>query len=228
MKAPPLVVTGSLVTFLLALLAITAQRGAAHDLRQEMAGYTATLAEPPPAAPAADDAASTALTEAERLELLRLRGQLGRLRADARGLATAEQEHTNLQQRLTAVRANPGNLQNILPPGYILRRNARNAGQATPQATVETLLWAAEHRDLKTLLETLSPEEAQKMAEQVQRQGDKFWEGAAQLPGMWVREQRSLPDGTVELKLAVDPRGEGETQTMKSRLVDGRWRLDLR
>jgi hypothetical protein len=228
MKAPLLLATASLLALLLALLAVVAQRGAAHDLRQEIATLTATLTAPVPAAEAPVRPESAPLTEAERLELLRLRGQITRLRGEARGLAAAEAEHAALQQRLAAAKANPASIGAALPPGYILRRTARNAGQATPEATVETFLWAIEHRDVNTLLQTLTPADAQKLSEGLQRQGEDFWQGAAKLPGMRVSDQKPLADGSVELKLSIELEGTADQQTTKARLVDGRWRIEMR
>jgi len=228
MKAPPILAAASLLTLLVALTATVAQRGAAHDLRQELVTLTDALAASPPAAAAPVHPESAPLTDAERLELLRLRGQITRLRGEARGLAAAQQENTSLQQRLAAAKANPSSVQGALPAGYILRRTARNAGQATPAATVETFLWAIEHRDLNTLLGTLPPEAAQQFAAQLERQGEDFWKDAAKLPGMRVSEQKTLTDGSMELKLSFDIEGHADEQKTKARLVDGRWRIELR
>jgi hypothetical protein len=232
MQAPLYLSVASLLLLLAGIGATFRQGNEARALRAELDALAGALAVADPvtdAAPAAPSAEP--LTEAERLELLRLRNQVTRLRGESQGLEAALQENVSLTERLAAAKANPASAGVVLPPGYILRRTARNAGQATPEATVETFLWALEHRELPTLLQTLSPDAAQKLAEMITRseqQGDDFWRDASKLPGMRVSDQKPMPDGAVELKLSMDIEGTADQQTTKARLLDGRWRLDLR
>jgi hypothetical protein len=231
MKAPSVLTALSLLALLAALGMAAKQRSAAQGLRLEAAAIADSLATaaPAPSAPVEPVApAAEPLSEAERLELLRLRSQITRLRAEARGLEAAKQENASLKERRAAAKANPSSVQSALPTGYILRRTARNVGQATPEAALETFLWAVEHRDLNTLLGTLAPADAQKLAASVTREGEQFWEGVGKLPGMRMSEKQLLPDGSMEVKLSVELEGTGGEQTTKARLVDGRWRLELR
>lgn len=234
MKTPLLLTLGSLAALLVALAGGWKQRSEAGALRLEVESLAGALAAAPaPAAAAPANVPPVApevapLTPEERLELARLRNQVTRLRGEVKGLAALRHEHDSLTQRLATARANPGSPLAALPPGFILRRTARNAGQASPEATVETFLWAVEHRDANALVQTLVPELGQRFAADLKREGASFWDGASKLPGLRIVESAAMPDGTMQLKLAIEPDGTADMQTMKVRQVDGLWRLEMR
>lgn len=229
MKAPLFLSLASLL-LVLAVIGVAFRQGKeARSLRAEVDALAGALAV---AAPVADGAAAAPaaepLTAAERLELLRLRNEVTRLRVESRGLEAARQENAQLKGRLGSAQASPGALQSALPAGYILRRTARNVGQATLEATVETFLWAIEHRDVAVLQQTLTPEAAQTFARGLQQDREEFWAHASLLPGLRISGQQAQPDGSVEFRMSFDLEGDENLGTTKARLVEGRWRLELR
>lgn len=229
MKVPLVLNVAASLVLLTGLASNLGQRNEAGTLRALRGALVAESNCPTigthPSAPVAGEAP---LTDTERQELLRLRGQITQLRREGGKLEAVTQENASLKQRLAVARADPASVGAALPPGYILRRTARNAGQGTPQATVETFLWALENRDPLTLLQTLAPEDAQKLQEEIQKAGEEFWKTSAKLPGMKLGEQKALPDGSVEFELSIDIEAGSEGRKTTARLQDGRWRIKLR
>ncbi|MCP5520238.1 MAG: hypothetical protein H7A46_01665 [Verrucomicrobiales bacterium] len=188
---------------------------------------TPPASSPPPAANTSEP-----LTDEERTELLQLRGEVTTLNQRLGELASVEQRHDALQAQLDKARVNPKSVEAVVPEGYILRTKARNVGQATPEAALETFLWACEHRDEKALRDTVlwnPPDLFSGPEGQARIQG--FWDEVGKLPGFQPVEKTPQPDGSVAIKLAVTP-GSGNDPTsqahMIARPVDGGWKLEFR
>ena len=236
MKAPAVATLLTLVAVLAALAISVRQGGTIRELRQEVlrlaSDSTAPAVPETPAqsAPAvAAMAGGDALTEAEHLELLRLRGQVTLLRSQVRGVTPAQQENAALKERLARAKANPGSPQSILPPGYLLRRQARMAGQGSPEAALETFLWAIEHRDFATLQQVLTGDMARELSAQFGQQGaEAFWKSSGALPGFRVTGKKALPDGSVQMGLSFDLEESAMANSMSAHLIDGQWRLNMR
>lgn len=159
------------------------------------------------------------------LELLRLRSQVGQLERRKRELAGASVEQQRLQAQLTN-RA-PAEAADVrLPPGYIRRAAARNIGQATPDAALETFMWAVHHRDLSVLMQCFDPKHREDIEKSLKQAGseDGFFKGADGLVGGLITTRETQADGSVVLKLQVNPQS-ADTENMRFRLVDGRWCL---
>jgi hypothetical protein len=79
---------------------------------------------------------SKSLTEAQRSELMRLRGEVGLLRRESQELA-----NLRMEKRRTAG-------SDSAQPNYFMAADAwANVGTATPEAALQTFLWAAKHQD---------------------------------------------------------------------------------
>jgi hypothetical protein len=90
-------------------------------------------------------------------ELLRLRAEVTALNTHLHELGSVEREHQELLQQVAARPAGAAKL----PPGYVKRSDARFVGYATPQATLESFLWAMQNRDPAALARAMTPETAQ-------------------------------------------------------------------
>ena len=112
------------------------QQQANTRLREENRALRAQAVPPPvtPASPSAADETDLARRQQEHLELLRLRGEVGRLRAQEKELADLR----------AAGRNSPGASSAVPPPDIIdLPKDSwTDAGFATPQAALKTRGWA--------------------------------------------------------------------------------------
>lgn len=179
------------------------------------AGQTNPVPQPP--------AAARPLTESEKHELLRLRAEVTRLDARRRELASARTENERLQ---TAHRArNPGTSPagTALPAGYIRRTEARFQGAATPEAALESLLWAMTQRDTNALARLMPPEWWDHARVELARNPEEFWK-QSRLPGFRVVEVLQPDVDHAVVKLEILP-GKPPEQ-MKLTRVGGEWRLE--
>jgi len=160
---------------------------------------------------------SAELTQAEHLELLQLRGRVRPLMdqiAEARA-------GTNRVAQLRAQLADIRKLSEPPSPGYIRRSEARNVGKGTPETVFETFLWAAEHRDVGTLLGLLDEPRRQSLERQLNDQGpDKFFHEVTSLPGGRILQRQESGDHTVELEVEFTP---GMTDKIKFQPATNGW-----
>jgi hypothetical protein len=158
-------------------------------------------------------------------ELLRLRNQVSQLGARQRELAGVAAEADGLRAQLARQQTNtPAGAR--LAPGFIRKAEARQAGYATPEDTLQTFLWALQHRDFTNLLQTMTPEAAQKMQTMVQQSGrssEEFFKESESLPGLAIRGREDLPDGSVQLQVEMVPGIPPEKFVVRN--VNGQWKL---
>ncbi len=176
-----------------------------------------------PTAPTADAKDVGASAQSDSTELLRVRSEITRLTARKRELAGAAQEAERLRAQLAAITANAA--ANPLPPGYLRKTQARNAGYNTPDATLQTFLWALNNHDLTNLLQTLTAGAAESLQKQIQRSGnsaDNFFKGADPLPGLAIRNRQTNPDGSVQVEVEFAP---GATENFRLEPINGQWKL---
>ncbi len=142
------------------------------------------------------------LTPAEHLELLQLRGRVRPLMDQIAEAQTGTNRVTRLRAQLADIRKwgePPG-------PGYMRRSEARNLGNGTPEAVLETFMWALEHRDAGTLIGLMSEPERQSMERQLSDQGpDKFFSEVTGFPGGRILQRKVPDDHTVVLEVEYLP-----------------------
>ncbi len=159
-------------------------------------------------------------SEAEHLELLRLRGQIKPLAERVAGVAVLSNQNVRLQARLAAAKAAPA----FPPEGYIRRADAQNRGTATPESVIETFIWAAGNRDTNALLSCLVAPMRESMARQLAEQGaDEFFKNQLRIPGFRIVDRKD--DGPDEVTLMVEF-GPGLSTPMKFRRQDGAWVME--
>ena len=220
-------------TWITVSLALAAIGGGLFAFRQQaeiaqLRGHTAALATARAAqarsatpVPKTGSAAET-LSEQEKLELLRLRGEATRLRERVRGLSGLRVENEKLRAGVKAAGqpgAGPG-----LPAGYVRRRDAQFAGYGSPEATLRSLLWAIEHQDTNSLLAAFDAEHSQGMRDALAREGaEEFWKETGVIPGCRIVATEQVADDEVDLKVEFAP---GDTpQSMRFKRVGDDWKL---
>jgi len=148
-------------------------------------------------------------------ELLQLRNELNRLNRRKAELAAMRVENERLKQQLAASRTNRGGL----PPGYLRKSEARMVGYQTPEAALQTFLWAMQNRNLTNFLETLTPESVAL----AHRAPEQIFEGSEALIGLGVLERERLPDGSMRLRLQIMP--DLPPANVLFRLIGNEWKM---
>jgi hypothetical protein len=160
-----------------------------------------------------------ALTEEEKRERMRLRGQFQPLATRAAQLTAATNGNAFLTRRLAELRARS----NPFPAGYIRRAAAANKGNADPDSTFETLLWAIENRDTNALFSVISAEMRDGLLKNMNDSGtNDFFAGAGAMAGGRIAGRSNIDDATIELQVEIIP---GTTNPIPFHREGGRWVL---
>jgi hypothetical protein len=163
------------------------------------------------------------LTPDEKIELMQLRDRVSTLRERQRALAAVSNVHSDLRvQWIAASNLASGRL----PADYIRREQARFLGGGTPEAVIESFLWAIQHRDTNALAAILEPRSwARIQSDFQQRDPNVFFQSVEAMPGMRIAGSKALSDEYVELKIEVVP-GQ-EPMPIHLRRIDGTWRIQM-
>lgn len=104
--------------------------------------------------------APQSLSAAESLELLRLRGEVAVLRPQIAGLESVRKENQQVRFTLENYLKNPNSKAATVPAtaDYWPRDSWTFTGYATPDAALQSVLWAANNGDLKTLVASTTGE----------------------------------------------------------------------
>ncbi len=210
---------------LVSFWAVLAQQRAISHLRAEQksllasmdASDAAVLAGPVQTAP------NEAPLQTASPELLRLRAQVTALNQRRRELDGVEAQNQRLQAEVAAMETNsPG-----FVAGYIKKADAQFAGFRTPEATMQTFLWALQHQDLTNFFRALTPQSARLYQS---RPGlpplDPFrFERIRALFGMGIVSQRKLSDSTVGASIQFFPKLPPENVDFQQ--IDGDWKMNL-
>jgi len=156
-------------------------------------------------------------------ELMQLRAEVTRLTARKRELANVVETSTRLRAQLANSQANSGGLP--LPAGYLRRASARFRGFSTPEATLESWLWALHNHDFANMLRALSPEQLPHVRSSMAAEHNPadFFKDTDVLPGLAVQSRRDLPDGSVELQVVLAP--GMPPQNVQFHLLNGEWKM---
>lgn len=154
-------------------------------------------------------------------EILKLRNEVAQLARLQRDLQPVRTEHERLQKQLASARTNatPG-----LPPGYLRKSQAKFAGYGTPEATLQSFLWAIHNRDTTNIQRALTPESL-RLVRSMPSGGEGLADQMQAFVGASVLESQSLPDGSSRMRIEIMP-GLPATY-VRYWLVDGEWKMDL-
>jgi hypothetical protein len=191
-----------------------ARLGALHTQVEKLEATKASARANPPAVPA-QPASGDGLSEPDKLELLRLRAEVTRLRARQQELAPLRAENQALREQVR---------QKSPPPGYRRMQDVQFAGQATPEAALQSFIWAMGKGDTNALCQVLTEEAAEDlMNDPHQRRQRELFAAARIIPGYRLVEAQ--PRSTTEIALKVELLPGEATQEIIVRLQDGRWRM---
>lgn len=219
----PIQITGAALTLVaVGILSHSLQlRSRIHSLREERELVAASSGQQPAPGAEAHSAEAPAprtadLTQAEKVELLRLRGQIQPLHLQLAALAHLTNRNARLQAELADIRKLGG----PPPPGYVRRSEARNAGSATADASFETLLWAVEHRDTNALFSVTDGPWRDSIVRQLASSTVEEFFKSLPLPGGRILARKELSPDALELSIELAP---GTVVPLKCRRERGAW-----
>ncbi len=159
------------------------------------------------------------------MELLKLRAEVSRLESRKRELAQVRAENERLRVQLASRGTNvPGAA--ALSAGYIRKSEAKFAGYATPEDTIQSFLWAIHNRNASSFLGALGPEAAKQLEARMQSPSstEVFFKEADSLPGMRVVGKEAGEDSEVVLMVEIMPGTESPAR-LRFKQFGGQWKL---
>ncbi len=167
---------------------------------------------------------SGSLSDTQFRELMRLRGEVGQRRGEAREIAQIDA--TNRQ--LSAILAESGGAPVV--PVHWAREQMAFAGYADPESAMISTLWALSNGDpsfYRAMLSAGEKEESegegnpQEIAEQYKKIGEMLYPSSATGISVVGKKENSPDEAVVDLYYE----GEGKTRKFVVRKVDGQWKL---
>jgi len=170
----------------------------------------------------------------EAQEIHKLRNEVSQLRAGAKETERLRTENLQLRAANRPPQAAP-RIGEAVPPaaasqaGYHPKESWTFAGYTTPEAALQSLVWAMREGDTKTLLASLAPEELARQA--------KKWEGKSEaeigadakhdtdkINSIRILESKTLTDDEVVLHVYVAG-GDDTVQKISMKRFGGEWKL---
>src|ERR1051326_52097 len=154
-------------------------------------------------------------------ELLRLRAEVNRLMRRKQELSSAVAENRRLKSQLASIGSNS---KSSLGADYIRKANAQNRGYTTPQAALETFLWAARSKNLTNFLDAFTPGAASEMQRSIQDDPETFFKEIDAMPGLRVIQTKRITPDHVRFVLEMIPGADPMPIDLK--LTNGQWKLE--
>jgi uncharacterized protein YhaN len=165
----------------------------------------------------------------ESAEVLRLRNELAQLRKGSAEAARLRGENQQLRQMAQSARPAAAAPPTDVPPGDILaKENWAFAGYATPEAALQSAVFAMSQGDPKGFLAAVTPEERARM--------EKEWENKTEqeigaegkremekITSVQILERRPLSE--TEMVLVVYAAGEGHAEKMLLKKIGSDWKM---
>jgi RNA polymerase sigma factor (sigma-70 family) len=175
---------------------------------------------------------SQALSDERLRELLRLRAKVGFLSDQTNELARLRQENRQLH---SSVVAGP-NLKNIPPPGAVIPKASwAFVGYGTPEAALQSVMWAMNNGDMRTYLASLSPEAQESSLQNFEGKSEN--EIAERLRGyasttdaLRLDRKNVTADGLVNFVLSYKEEDDGNATSkqdicMQFKNIGGEWKV---
>jgi hypothetical protein len=212
---------------LLSVAMVYRQHALLRALRDEAAQWQSAVATNASRETSATGSRPTAatLSDADKLELMRLRAAVAQLLQRQRELANVRTENAKLRTAVAAGKAGPVNGV-AAPPGWMRRRDAQFIGTATPEASLQSLFWAIEHQDTNRLLAVHAPASVETIQRMLEQEGSKdLWEQFRMVVGYRVVGREVQSEDEIVLKVEILP-GEPPTDMTVTR-INHEWKLSL-
>lgn len=155
-------------------------------------------------------------------ELLKLRGENGRLR-------TQTDESLRENRALRAAQANAGKNPLDESPAHFAKETWAFAGYATPEATLQSLVWAQTKGDTKVYMGALAPEAQAELKSALERKPDleaSMMSGINKVKGFTILQKVPIADDGMMLRIRNEME-DGTQINMVSylKLIKGEWKL---
>lgn len=222
------------------LAGFLAQRNSVARLRRENDRLTEELlATRQSASAAANTRSERQSAELERLrtearEVHKLRNEINQLREGAKRLDELRTENRQLRTANEQLRAMPRTGAAAAPAaaqpeGYYPKESWVFAGYSTPEAALQSIVWAMREGDTGTFLAGLTPEEVARMQE---GWGDKTEaeisadsrKGADKIRAVRILERQALSDDEIVLSIYAEG-GEDRIQKISMKRFGGDWKM---
>jgi len=168
---------------------------------------------------------SGSLPDEQSRELLRLRGEAGVLRQQTNGLDAARQENRQARAALESSLTNQSAGADYWPRG-----SWAFAGYASPDAALQTSLWAANNGELKALLDSTTGD-LQKMVEKdlagksESEAAVRAMDEVARLQSVRLLNREVQADGTVVLTAAFEDGTDTHTSKLLMKQIGNDWKI---
>ena len=218
MKPRPFLIGLSLTASVAMLGAVAIQRLHVLDLRAEQQQKLADATAPAEALPPPQVASYPSVSR----EVLQLRNQVGQLRRRRDELLPVRAEHDRLVLELAARGTNASGL----PRNFIRKSEARLVGYNSPEATLQSFLYAIRNRDLTNFFQAFTPEGVSQLKSQGLESPDrleKLFDDSQDLIGLSILDQKRQQDlisANVQILPGVPP------TPILFRLVNSQWKMD--
>jgi hypothetical protein len=161
----------------------------------------------------------------QSLELLRLRGQVGVLRDQCKDLENVRSENRAAHAGL----ANKGT-NSVATADYWPRDSWSFTGYGSPDAALQTSLWAANNGDLKALMASTTGDlrkivEADLSGKSPEEASIKAMDEVINFKSVRVLNRETQADDTAVLTVAIEDKAETETVKMLLKKVGNEWKI---
>ena len=219
MKPRPFLIGLSLTAGVAMLGAVAIQRLHVLDLRAEQQQKLADATAPAEALPPPQVASYPSVSR----EVLQLRNQVGQLRRRRDELLPVRAEHDRLVLELAARGTNASGL----PRNFIRKSEARLVGYSSPEATLQSFLYAIRNRDLTNFFQAFTPEGVSRLKSQGLESPDrleKLFDESQDLIGLSILDREQRQQDLIAANVQILP-GLPPTQIL-FRLVNSQWKMD--
>lgn len=181
----------------------------------------------------------TARTSAEKVraqnnELQKLRGEVTQLRGSSKTSETLAAENQRLQAELQRLRTAAGSQPAQAPSGGLPghdqfpRDSWSFAGYSSPESALVSAIFAMKQGDPKAYLESLSPEEQQRMAQTWQNKSEneiaeKHKSDVSAIAGLRVLERQNISPSEVVMNVYLE--GPGRIEKIRMNQVGQEWKF---
>jgi len=158
-------------------------------------------------------------------ELLRLRGEVGVLREQCKELESARSDNRQARAMLESK-----GMGSVATADYWPRDSWSFTGYGTPEAALQTSLWAANNGDLKALLASTTGDlrkmvEADLAGKSPEEASIKAMDEVINFKSVRVLNREAQADDTTVLTVAIEDRTEMQTVKMLMKKVGNEWKI---
>lgn len=187
-----------------------------EELRAENAKLNASLVETTPSAD-------------QLTELLKLRSEVTRLRQQTNEIRRLQAQNAQLMQQRSAgsAIASPATTAKTPPevaPGDNHPRDTWTfAGYASPDATVQTMLWSMTQTNIEGFLAGFTPEMRAEIEKHIPDNPADMQNEMSKNTGFRVLDRKMISADEMDLTIYLD--GDGHTETTRFRQIYGEWKI---